>query len=107
MPVGCALLFFLHPGRSQTAQIQVYLLQDFRIFPKAVDKAVVVLYNRGRHGKVFRVESTFVGKKEADADLLLAHEDPLIRLISGKEKRKASTARMAELTHHWHQAWMT
>jgi hypothetical protein len=104
---GVALLSILHPGGRKAAQIEIDHLQDLRILPKTVNQAVVVLHHSSRYGEILGVEGTFVGEKETDLDLLLAHDDPPMRLSSGKEKRKARTIMMAELTHHWHQAWMT
>jgi hypothetical protein len=104
---GVVLLPVLHPGGRQSAQIQIDRLQDLRIFPKTVNEAVVILYHSSRNGEILGVEGTFIGEKETDLDLLLAHEDPPMRLSSGMEKRKARTMMMTELTHHWHQAWMT
>lgn len=83
------------------------LLQNGRVLPKAVDEAIVFLDHRSGNRQLLGVEGSLIGKEKADSNGLVTHKDPPRRLISGMEKKKARTMMMAELTHHWHQAWMT
>jgi len=110
---------------DQPLQIHVDVFGDVRLLSEEVDQALVDRELVDPHHHHLRMEGALVGKNESYALLGgLGHDRssgfqvlekegtertqrPRAARKPGIERRKIRVTRIAETTHHWHQAWIT